>query len=522
MFTERSTPGAPASPPAAAAGGQESAPAARPAPLCRLLIFSAILAAALGCSQSPASEQAQRPPNVVFILADDLGYGDLGLYGSEIIDTPHIDALGAAGVRFEAGYVTAAVCSPSRAGLMTGRYPQRHGYEFNPSGRDYGLRLDEATLAEVMRSAGYATGAVGKWQLGWDDGKHPLDRGFDEFFGMQSGTIFIEPSAEGVENWNPQPISETRRRPIYRGREVVEETGYLTEVLTREALDFIDRRHDEPFFLYLAHYTPHVPLQATAKYLDRYRHIEDQKTRIFAAMVSSLDDSVGEVVAKLREHGIEEDTMIVFLSDNGCALYVDGACTNGPLRGGKRWFFEGGIRVPFLLNWPAGVEGGQVFEPAVSSLDLLPTFAAAAGAPLPEKPLDGVDLLPYVRGEQAGPPHEVLFWRAGPNRAVRRGDWKLWEVNRATEERLSQITRTGDLLRDFEAPRDSPLGQVPRLHDLGVDLGELHTAAGEETEILEELQRALDAWESELAEPMWWSNRGTAAIVDGEGLQLIF
>ena len=490
--------------------------------LFRLLILAAALAVTFACAADPATEEASRPPNVVFILADDLGYGDVGIYGSEIIDTPNLDELARGGVRFEAGYVTAAVCSPSRAGLMTGRYPQRHGYEFNPSGREYGLRLDETTLAEVMRDAGYATGAVGKWQLGWSDGKHPLDRGFDEFFGMQSGTIFIEPSAEGVENWNPQPISETRQRPIYRGREVVEETGYLTEVLTREALDFIDRHHDEPFFLYLAHYTPHVPLQATAKYLDRYRHIEDQKTRIFAAMVSSLDDSVGEVVARLRELGIEEDTMIVFLSDNGCALYVDGACTNGPLRGGKRWFFEGGIRVPFLLSWPAGVEAGQVFEHAVSSLDLLPTFAAAAGAPQPEKPLDGVDLLPYVRGEQAGPPHEALFWRAGPNRAVRRGHWKLWEVNRATEERLAQITRTGDLLRDFDAPRDSPLGQVLRLHDLGVDLGELDTVAGEETGILEELQRALDAWESELAEPMWWSNRGTAAVVDGEGLQLIF
>ena len=492
----------------------------------RVLVVVAAVGAVLGCGQDPAGEavggEAQRPPNVVFILADDLGYGDLGVYGSEIIQTPHIDALAAAGVRFDAGYVTAAVCSPSRAGLMTGRYPQRHGYEFNPSGQDYGLSPDETTLAEVMRAAGYATGAIGKWQLGWGDGKHPLDRGFDEFFGMQSGSIYIEPSAEGVENWSPQPLPEVRRRPIFRGREPVEENDYLTDALTREALDFIERHRERPFFLYLAHYTPHVPLQATAKYLDRYRHIGDQKTRIFAAMVAALDDGVGAVTAKLREHGLEEDTLIVFLSDNGCALYVDGACTNGPLRGGKRWFFEGGIRVPFLLSWPDGVEPEQVYRPAVSSLDLLPTLAAAAGAPLPEKPLDGVDLLPYLRGERTGVPHETLFWRAGPNRAVRRGDWKLWQVNRASEERLAQITRTGDLLRDFEAPRDSPLGRVLRLHDLGDDLGELHTVADQEAEVLEELQRALDAWESELAEPRWWSNRGTAAVVDGDGIQLIF
>ena len=507
MFPEKSTLGAPASP---------------PAPLCRLLILFAILVAALGCAADPATEQASRPPNVVFILADDLGYGDVGIYGSEIIDTPNIDELARGGVRFGAGYVTAAVCSPSRAGLMTGRYPQRQGYEFNPSGRDYGLNPDETTLAEVMRSAGYATGAVGKWQLGWGDGKHPLDRGFDEFFGMQSGTIYIEPSAEGVENWSPLPLAEVRERPIFRGREVVEETEYLTEVLTREALDFIDRHHDRPFFLYLAHYAPHTPLQATAKYLDRYRHIEDPRVRIFAAMVSAVDDSVGEVRARLREHGLEDDTLIVFLSDNGCAFYLQGGCTNGPLSGGKRWFFEGGIRVPFLLNWPAGVEPGQVYRPAVSSLDLLPTFAAAAGAPLPEKPLDGVDLLPYLRGEVDGVPHETLFWRAGPNRAVRRGDWKLWQVNRASEEQVASLQLLGALFPDWEAPHGSPLGQLNRLHDLENDVGERIPLADDEQVVLEELQRALDAWESELVEPRWWSNRGTAGTVDDEAIELIF
>ncbi|MEE2775403.1 MAG: sulfatase-like hydrolase/transferase, partial [Acidobacteriota bacterium] len=378
------------------------------------------------------------------------------------------------------------------------------------------------TLAEILRAAGYATGAVGKWQLGWDDGAHPLDRGFDEFFGMQSGNIYFEAGVEGSESWSPEPIPETRRRPLFRGREPTTETEYLTEAFTREALDFIDRHHEGPFFLYLAHYTPHVPLMATRKYLDRYRHVEDPKQRLFAAMVASLDDSVGAVVGRRAEHGLEDDTMIVFLSDNGCALYVDGACSNLAFRGGKRWFFEGGVRVPFIVRWPLGAPAGSTYEAPVSSLDLLPTIAAATGADLPQKPLDGVDVLPFVTGTASGTPHESLFWRAGPNRAVRAGDWKLWQVNRGSDEQLAAIGRVGGLLPDFEAPHGSPLGQLDRLHHLGNDPGERDERSDTEPEVLERLRRALDSWEAELVEPRWWSKRGTAAEIDGQPVELIF
>ena len=495
----------------------------------RGLVFLPVLL--LGCGGAGEEQEVPRPPNVVLILADDLGYGDVGAYGSDLIDTPNVDALAVDGVRFTAGYVAAAVCSPSRAGLMTGRYPQRHGYEFNPSGQPYRLRADETTLAEILQGTGYATGAVGKWQLGWEDGAHPLDRGFDEFFGMQSGTLYFEAGTEGSESWMPgsEEVASIRRRPLFRGRQAVEESEYLTEAFTREALSFIDRHHTEPFFLYLAHYAPHAPLQATRTYLDRYRHIEDERKRIFAAMVSALDDSVGAVVSALQRHGIEDDTLIVFLSDNGCALYLEGGCSNGPLRGGKRWFFEGGVRVPFVIRWPGRAPSGVTYEPPVSSLDLLPTIAAATGAKLPDKALDGTDLLPYVDGSQDGVPHESLFWRAGPNRAMRSGNWKLWQVNRASAEQLAQIDRgegtwpgPGALLAGYEAPHGSPLGQLDRLHDLSSDPGEGDDRSEVRGEILERLRQALDTWESELEEPRWWSNRGTAAEIDGTAVEIIF
>ena len=333
-----------------------------------------VMAAAMFVAASTAAAQ----PNVVLILADDLGYGDIGANGGETIATPHIDALARRGVRLTQGYVSHPVCSPSRAGLLTGRYQQRHGWEFNPAGRDQGagMSTDEPTVAAAMRNAGYRTGLIGKWHLGSQPQHHPVNRGFDEFFGMvEGGSIYIDADVPGVESWGTPRIG--RPNKIIRGLDQeVAVDAYLTDRFTDEAVAFVERNGRSPFFLFLSHKTPHTPLQATAKYLDRYRHIDDDATRIYSAMVASLDDSVGAVVAALEREGLRDDTLIVFLSDNGCAGYLANACSNAPLRGFKRHFHEGGIRVPFIVSWPDALPEGGVFGHPASSLDLMDTFLA--------------------------------------------------------------------------------------------------------------------------------------------------
>jgi arylsulfatase A-like enzyme len=457
---------------------------------------------------------------VIVILADDLGYGDVGTYGSSRVHTPNIDSLARDGITFSAGYVAAAVCSPSRAALMTGRYPQRFGYHFNDNSRP-GLPVTERVLAQRFAEAGYATSLIGKWQLGMGDGYHPLDRGFNEFYGMTSGSIFIEPDAPGVENWSPQSLPKTRQRPIFRDREIVHEDAYLTDAFSREALDFIDRHAEQPFFLFLSHYAPHVPLQATKQYLDRYRHIKELGPRVLAAMVSAVDDSVGLIEERLHKHGIENNTLIFFLSDNGCALYTNGACTNYPLNGGKRYHHEGGVRVPFIMKWPERVDAGRTYDKPVSAMDILPTALVAADLKAHDGNLDGTDLLPFVTGENDGAPHERLFWRVGPNQAVREGNWKLWNVNRADPVLAKTAVPTG-LLADWTAPKGAPRGQLTLLYDLANDLAEEKNIAAEHPEVVARLQAALAAWSRNLPEPSTVSTRGTITTIDGEAVQLIF
>ena len=487
-----------------------------------MLALACLLLAA--CS-TPEAEQTASPPNIVVIVADDLGYNDLGSFGSEIIRTPHLDALAAGGVRATDGYVSAAVCSPSRAGLYTGRYQPRFGYEYNTSGRDtvVGLPTDERTLADMLGDAGYATGLIGKWHLGKSKQHHPLSRGFDEYFGvLAGGTSYIDSRRAGVQSWPASNAPTTRgdANAIFDGFEQVEVEEYLTDVFADRAVDFIRRHKDERFFLMLTPNSPHTPLQATTEYTDRYPDVEPEGRRIFAAMVSSIDDYVGDVVSELRANGLEENTLIVFTSDNGCVKYLSqDVCSNDPLRGSKRFHLEGGIRVPFIFYWPAGLPSGQTYGQPIISLDLFSTFAAAVGSA--ETAQDSVNLLPYLRGEQEDSPHEFLFWRFKPNIAVRWGKWKMWKVNK-TDLTEQDLTIGGRRLPEVEHPGDSPLGQLTVLYDLSEDVGESQNLAAQHTEIVERLETELERWNAELAEPMWLSNRSTIYDLHGQMIQVFF
>ena len=509
-------------------GRQDYRQRAAPPSTIPAIMRSVILALAcllLAACSTPEAEQTASPPNIVVIVADDLGYNDLGSFGSEIIRTPHLDALAAGGVRATDGYVSAAVCSPSRAGLYTGRYQPRFGYEYNTSGRDtvVGLPTDERTLADMLGDAGYATGLIGKWHLGKSKQHHPLSRGFDEYFGvLAGGTSYIDSRRAGVQSWPAGNAPTTRgdANAIFDGFEQVEVEEYLTDVFADRAVDFIRRHKDERFFLMLTPNSPHTPLQATTEYTDRYPDVEPEGRRIFAAMVSSIDDYVGDVVSELRANGLEENTLIVFTSDNGCVKYLSqDVCSNDPLRGSKRFHLEGGIRVPFIFYWPAGLPSGQTYGQPIISLDLFSTFAAAARSA--ETAQDSVNLLPYLRGEQEDSPHEFLFWRFKPNIAVRWGKWKMWKVNK-TDLTEQDLTIGGRRLPEVEHPGDSPLGQLTVLYDLSEDVGESQNLAAQHPEIVERLETELERWNAELAEPMWLSNRSTIYDLHGQMIQVFF
>jgi arylsulfatase A-like enzyme len=440
-------------------------------------------------STSPAA-QGPRKPNVVFILGDDLGYCDISMYGCKEIPTPNIDSIGTNGIKFTNAYVTAPVCSPSRAALITGRYQHRFGFEFNAgplpraiSNKDMGLPLTEITLAQTIKSAGYATGMVGKWHMGMNDRYMPTQRGFDEYFGFLFGAnTYIDPNKPGVMT-RPGTLAEgappagrrSPQNPIYRNTTPVEEEEYLTDAFAREAVAFIDRHQKEPFFLYAPFNAPHTPFQATQKYLDRFPNVKDERRRVYMAMVSALDDGVGAILKKLRDTGLEKNTLVVFLSDNGCATYT-GACTNDPLRYGKLTHLEGGFRVPFAMQWPARLKAGTVNDQLISSLDLFPTAIALAGASLPtDRTYDGVNLLPYLTAKGKRPsPHVALFWRNGSNAAVRKGNWKLFKG-----------------------------GDHYWLFDLSKDIGELKNLAAARPEIVEQLKKEFARWEAQMKQPLW-------------------
>ncbi len=426
------------------------------------LAVLALLAA--GPAEAAAGTRAKRP-NILIILADDMGYADIGCHGCKDIPTPHIDSLAKNGVRFTSGYVSGPYCSPTRAGLLTGRYQTRFGHEFNPGAKGgQGLPTSETTLANRLRDLGYVTGLVGKWHLGAGPKMHPLERGFQEFFGFLGGahSYFVE-----------------NAKTILRGKAPAEEKEYLTDAIAREAVSFIDRHAKEPFFLYLAFNAVHTPMHAPAKYLDRFPKIDDKKRRTYDAMLSAMDDAIGKVLAKLREKGIEEDTLIFFLSDNGgptmVGTTINGA-RNGPLRGSKRQLLEGGVRVPFLIQWKGRLPAGKTFGEPIISLDICSTALAAAGKQAPAAwQLDGVNLLPHLDGKAKGAPHEALFWRFGNQFAARKGDWKL-----------VQYDSTG-----------------VKLYNLKDDIGEAKDLAAQRPEVVRELRAAWDRWNSGMVPPLW-------------------
>lgn len=427
-----------------------------------------------------SANAADRRPNVIVLLADDLGYADLSLQGNSEVATPHIDSIAVSGVRCTSGYVSSPVCSPSRAGLLTGRYQERFGHEFNPAflqygGQGQGLPTDERTIADRLRVAGYATAAIGKWHLGEEDQFHPLNRGFDEFFGFLTGAHTYLGS------------DDRSMGPICRNRQRVELDGYLTDVLGREACDFIDRHREQPFFLYLAFNAVHTPLEAPPSASATLSQISDPERRTYLQMLASLDDTVGAVLAKLRESKLEEETLVFFLSDNGgpTTKFSANASRNTPLRGSKGDTWEGGIHVPMFVQWKGRLQAGVAYSRPVVALDLAATALTAAGVEPPTNPaLDGVNLLPYFDGQHDDDPHEFLYWKFGRQMAVRSGDWKLVRPSMGSKE--------------FE-----DIAVEPLLFNLKDDLGEQHDLATQHPGQVARLQAAWDRWRNELPPPRW-------------------
>jgi arylsulfatase A-like enzyme len=403
-----------------------------------------------------------KQPNFLIFYADDLGYGECGIYGCKDIPTPHIDAIAKQGIKFTQGYVAATYCSPSRAGLMTGRYPTRFGHEFNGVARHSGLSLNETTLATRLKAMGYATCAIGKWHLGESEPYRPMQRGFDEFFGTLNNTPFFHPT-----NFIDSRVSPDTQ-------EVKDPTFYTTDQYATRAVDWLERHRSEPWFMYLPFNAQHAPLQAPEKYLNRFPNLSD-KRKIFAAMMSSMDDAIGQVMSKIRELGQEENSLVFFIADNGGPT-ASTTSNNGPLRGFKMNTFEGGPRVPYLAQWKGTFPSGVVYEHPVMNLDVLPTMIAAAGGRNdPAWKLDGVDLRPFVTGANKAQPHETLYWRYGDQWAVRHGDYKL------------VVSKGGS--------------GSPELYNLATDIGEANDLAKKEPSRVTELQKLYDHWSAEQAEP---------------------
>ena len=467
----------------------------------------------------PAS--GERPPNIVLIVADDLGINDITTEGpgrgvaGGLVPTPNIDSVARQGADFTVAYSANATCSPSRAALMTGRYPQRFGFEFTavpdqlakyvpryspqdrphptiyhadlqkqaPAMEDMGMPSSEVTVAEVLKARGYHTIHLGKWHLGEARGMRPEDQGFDESLGFMAAASKYEPDTASVAAKLPgDPLDRflwlalsdgvqfNGSRPFHAGE-------YMTDYLSDQAAAAIRANRNRPFFIYLAYNAPHTPFQATKADFDALASIKDRRTRVYGAMVRALDRGVGKVMAALKAQGVDRNTLVIFTNDNGGAWYAGLANANKPYRGWKGTFFEGGIRVPFFVSWPGRIAPGQRLTMPTEHIDVLPTLAAAAGAPLPAgRRIDGINLLPFITRHAQPPSRRILFWRSGSYEAVRDGDWKL------------QVSRNPARIWLF---------------DLAADPTERTDLSTRRPDVVAKLRADLAAHDRELAKPLW-------------------
>ena len=461
-----------------------------------------------------------RPPNVVVILADDLGWNDLTFNGGGVaggaVPTPSIDSIAADGVVFTRAYAGDATCAPSRAAIMTGRYATRFGFEFTPAPvalarlisrfdngdlephfhadrvRDVQASIDretvpasEVTIAQVMKARGYHTTMLGKWHLGGTPQTRPSARGFDEVLGFYPGASMYLPAGDpnvvdSRQDFDPIDRFLWANLPFgirHNGGRPFAPPGYMTDYLGTQAVQAIAANRNRPFFMYLAFNAPHTPLQASKADYDALPQIADHRLRVYAAMIRALDRNVGGVLAALKANGLEDNTLVIFTSDNGGADYIGLPDINKPFRGWKATFFEGGIHVPLFMKWPARLPRGARFDKPVGHVDIFATAAAAAAAEVPgDRVMDGVDLLPFASGAAPGRPHQTLYWRDGDYKVVLAGDWKL---------QVSQRPR-----KDW-------------LFDLQSDPTERNNLADAMPDKVSDLKRTLAAIDGEQARPLW-------------------
>ena len=422
-----------------------------------------LLLPAIALLPNKSHAQQSTKPNFVLIVADDLGYADLSVHGSKQIPTPNIDKLAHEGVNFTQGYVSAPVCSPSRAGLLTGKYQVRFGYDNNLGGNQpgfdpqfLGLPVEQTTMADRLKDLGYVTGIIGKWHLGYEPQFHPLKRGFDEFWGYTGG---------GHDYFVAKPDGMGYKCPIECNYKTPQPLTYITDDKGNECVDFIKRHKNEPFFLYAAFNAPHAPMEATEADLELFKNIANKKRRTYCAMVYRLDINVGKIMKALKDEGLDKNTLVVFISDNGGPVDSNGSI-NAPLNGQKGILLEGGIRVPYFMRWPGKLPAEKTINYPVISLDILPTFVELAGGQITKKEgLDGVNLMPFITGKETAKPHDEFTWRFTISAAIREGDWKLIRL----PDRLPMLYNLHD---DISEQNDVALQHLDRTKEMLKKLGE--------------------------------------------------